>query len=241
MQPPTDDYVPMAEFMLLLRSLNARKMVVLGDVSERWAKDQGDIPSTFVTVIAKSAVRYKSSEATPLGPGWRRQIQFEWQHPPFDQSSNAPEDTTICDEHSVEQLQVACATPGTLDPTALRCAADWILRTSRPGERVVLLGRDDPGMSTSPDAHPLLAMSGQLALTMALRQGLAATAEPALEAADAFYRHQQRQWLQNAGSDLHQRDPALLGGPVHLAAALAASEPLAMTAAASAPVHSRAA
>ncbi|WP_184294531.1 hypothetical protein [Roseateles terrae] len=226
MRPPSDDYVPMVEFMLILRGLNARHVVALGNVARPWAKDGEATPSTYVLVDGDSAVRYRSSDVTQRGAGWRRQIEFEWEPPANDPPSNAPPATKVCDRHKIEQLQVECGTPGTLGPAQLRCAADWILWNSQPGERVVLLGRDDVGVKSSPDADPLLAMSGQLALTLALRQGLMATAGPTPDTADAFYRHQQRQWLLDAASDLHQRDPALLGGPVHLAAALAASEPL---------------
>ncbi len=234
MCPPTEDYKPLVEFMLLLQGLNARHVVVLGDLARRWAKDRNDTPSMYTMVHGDSSVGCISSGPTRSGAGWRRDVTLEWEHPSVDD----PE-TSVCNQHKFQQMQVECGTPGVLGPTQLRCAADWILWNHQPGDRVVLLGRDDRGVSATPGADPLLAMSGQLALTLALRQGLAATAGPSPETADAFHRHQQRQWLQDAASDLHQRDPALLGDAVHLAAALAASAPVAE--ASRAPVHSSAA
>lgn len=222
MVPPTDSYKPLVEFMLILKGLNARHVVVLGDMSEWWAQDRGD-PARQYSLGDRYGSRVHADASSPVnhGASWLRKVHMAWERP-----AQGSTDTILRDEHTYRQLQLACGTSGTLGPAQLRCAADWIRTNTKAGESVVLLGRDDLALPRRHDADPLLAMSGQVALTLALNQHLRASAGAIDDAGDPRFQHQQQQRLREAASELHQRHPALLGGPVHLAAALSASDPL---------------
>jgi hypothetical protein len=222
MVTPPDSYQPLVEFLLMLKGLNARHVVVLGDMSEWWAQDRGN-PARQYSLGDCHGSRVYADFSSPVnhGASWLRDVRLAWERP----SAEAP-DTPLREEHGYRQLQLACGTSGTLGPSQLRCAADWIRVNTQPGDRVVLLGRDDLALPRRHDADPLLAMSGQVALTLALNQHLRASPGAISDTGDPRFQHRQQHRLTEAASELHQRHPALLGGPVHLAAALAASEPL---------------
>ncbi len=221
-RPPSMAYDSLAMFMLHLKQEQARHVVVLGDLDERWLPQREEGPKTCTQVCQNSTMRVLTSAATPFGTAQKRSVEFHWEFPDALRHTDSGEPSArVSHHHRIDLLQVSTPTPDMLGPSELRDLTTWVFQQVNPQEPVILLGRDHLPPARVFNVDPQLAMSGQVAATMALRQVL-----PQLGALSEQTQAVQQELLLSVFDDLFNRHPVLLGGPTHLAAVLAASEPV---------------